>query len=147
MRLAPGTTALPAHQAVACGCWLVPPAACHMGHSHGGLQPTLWAAPACNPQERKAAVIRAEGESESAKLISDATKQVGAAGEGHRLALAAMNCRSTPAVACMQTWSRQWAHCWLCGLPLHVPCCHLPCRPLTGRGRLPLHLACRRARA
>lgn len=28
------------------------------------------------PQERKAAVIRAEGESESAKLISDATKQV-----------------------------------------------------------------------
>lgn len=30
-------------------------------------------------QERKAAVIRAEGESESAKLISEATKQVGPA--------------------------------------------------------------------
>jgi len=28
-------------------------------------------------QERKAAVIRAEGESESAKLISEATKQAG----------------------------------------------------------------------
>ena len=35
--------------------------------------------PRCLPrlQERKAAVIRAEGESESAKLISDATKQAG----------------------------------------------------------------------
>jgi hypothetical protein len=30
------------------------------------------------PQERNAAIIRAEGESESAKLISDATKAAGA---------------------------------------------------------------------
>jgi prohibitin 1 len=29
------------------------------------------------PQERNAAIIRAEGESEAAKLISDATKQYG----------------------------------------------------------------------
>lgn len=33
---------------------------------------------ALQPQERNAAVIRAEGESEAAKLISDATKQAGA---------------------------------------------------------------------
>jgi hypothetical protein len=30
-----------------------------------------------HPQEKKAAVIRAEGESEAAKLISDATKSSG----------------------------------------------------------------------
>ena len=48
-----------------------------LGHSLEGcsVPSSIMTGPA--PQERKAAVIRAEGESEAAKLISDATKAAG----------------------------------------------------------------------